>query len=126
MRASAAEAAVSCALAADSATACPTSSAERRADSTMRTCRSAPLATSPMAFAISPTARPASSEVDAICCDADEMVAATVAVWPTSVRRASTICWKARVTAPISSEEWSAISTVRSPSATLMAPSRTS
>ena len=42
-----------------------------RVDSTMRTWRSAPWATSATAEAISPTARPASSEVDAICCEAE-------------------------------------------------------
>ena len=49
--------------------------AASRAVSTMRTWRSAPWATSPTADAISPTARPASSEVEAICCDAAASVA---------------------------------------------------
>ncbi len=47
-----------------------------RVDSTMRTWRSAPWATSVTAEAISPTARPASSEVDAICCEAEATVPA--------------------------------------------------
>ncbi len=42
----------------------------------MRTWRSAPAATSDIAEAISPTARPASSEVEAICSDADDTVPA--------------------------------------------------
>ena len=54
-----------------------------RVDSTMRTWRSAPWATSVTAEAISSTARPASSEVDAICCEAEETVLAPLA---TSVR----------------------------------------
>ena len=49
-----------------------------RVDSTIRTWRSAPCATSPTAEAISPTARPASSDVAAICCDAEETVPALV------------------------------------------------
>ena len=47
-----------------------------RVDSTIRTWRSAPCATSLRADAISPTARPVSSEVVAICCEADETVPA--------------------------------------------------
>ena len=47
-----------------------------RVVSTMRTWRSAPCATSETAEAISPTARPASSEVDAISCEAEATVAA--------------------------------------------------
>ena len=50
-----------------------------RVDSTMRTWRSAPWATSVTAEAISSTARPASSEVDAICWEAEETVLAPVA-----------------------------------------------
>ena len=52
--------------------------------STMRTWRSAPCATSPTAPAISPTARPASSEVDAISCEADATVPALFETWPIS------------------------------------------
>jgi hypothetical protein len=59
-------------------------SVELLAVSTMRTCRSAPDATSETAFAISPTARPASSEVDAICCDALESWPAATSICPTS------------------------------------------
>ena len=43
-----------------------------RVFSTIRTWRSAPCATSVTADAISPTARPASSEAWAICCEAEE------------------------------------------------------
>jgi len=46
------------------------SSVDDLACATICTWRSAPCATSPTAFAISPTARPASSEVDAICAEA--------------------------------------------------------
>ena len=47
----------------------------------MRTWRSAPAATSPTAEAISPVALPASSDVDAICCEAADTVPA---LWDTS------------------------------------------
>jgi hypothetical protein len=50
-----------------------------RVDSTMRTWRSAPCATSVTAAAISPTARPASSDVAAICCEAEATVPAPAA-----------------------------------------------
>ena len=55
-----------------------------RVVSTMRTWRSAPCATSLTAEAISPTARPASSEVDAICCEADDTVPALAETSPIS------------------------------------------
>ena len=56
-----------------------------RVVSTIRTWRSAPCATSLTAEAISPTARPASSEVDAISCDADDTVPALAETSPISV-----------------------------------------
>jgi hypothetical protein len=52
------------------------SSADVLTDSMPRTWRSAPWATSPTADAISPTALPASPDVAAICCDADDTVPA--------------------------------------------------
>ncbi len=65
------------------------SSAATRAASTMRTWRSAPAATSPTALAISPTARPASSDVEAISCEAAESVPEVVVTWPMRAARAS-------------------------------------
>ena len=52
------------------------SSTAPRVDSTMRTWRSAPWATSVTALAISPTARPASSEEAATCCEPAETLPA--------------------------------------------------
>ncbi len=61
-----------------------TSSVMPFAASIASTWRWAPWATSPTAFAISPTARPASSEVDAISWeDADSELAAWL-TWPKS------------------------------------------
>ena len=55
-----------------------------RVDSTTRTWRSAPWATSPIAEAISPTAWPASADVDAICCEEADTMEATSVTSPTS------------------------------------------
>ena len=57
----------------------------------MRTCRSAPCATSVTAWAISPTARPASSEVAAICCEAEDTVPADIETSPISALSASRV-----------------------------------
>ena len=54
----------------------------------MRTWRSAPWATSLTAEAISPTARPASSEVDAICCEAEATVPA-----PPATSASTSLSW---------------------------------
>src|SRR3954468_11377085 len=83
-RAATAAAVVSCALPALAALAVTTSSEASLACSTARTWRSAPWATSPTADAISPTARPASSEVVAICCEAADRVCADDDTLPTS------------------------------------------
>ena len=92
------------------------SSALTRAPSTVRTWRSAPCATSPTACAISPTARPASSEVLAICWLASVSEVAVSDMRPTTVRTLETIVWNA---VPSSSRsDLGSISTVRSPSAT--------
>ena len=64
-----------------------TSSVASLACSTARTWRSAPWATSPTAEAISPTARPASSEVVAICCEAADSDCAEPDTLPTSSRK---------------------------------------
>ena len=79
-RADSAARAVSAADSAELRVASAISSVRRRAPSTVWTCFSAPAATSPMAWAISPTARPASDEVDAICSEADD---STTALSPT-------------------------------------------
>ena len=76
--------AVSCAFCAPAELAEATSSVASLACSTARTWRSAPWATSPTAEAISPTARPASSEVVAICCDAADSDCAEDDTLPTS------------------------------------------
>ncbi len=57
----------------------------------MRTWRSAPWATSLTAEAISPTARPASSDVAAICCDAEETVPADSDTCPIMALSASRV-----------------------------------
>ena len=62
-----------------------------RVDSTMRTWRSAPCATSLTAAAISPTALPVSSDVAAICCEVLLSAPALRATSPTSSRRLATI-----------------------------------
>jgi hypothetical protein len=85
----------------------------------MWTCRSAPRATSLTAVAISPTARPASSDVVAICCEAELIVPAA---WPTSLtteRRLPTIFSNAIPRA--SRSDCGSTSTVRSPSAIVSA-----
>ena len=69
---------------ADSATSSPTA----RTDSTARTWRSPPVATSPTATAISPTARPASSDVAARLLDASVSVPAVCETSPTIVAQA--------------------------------------
>ena len=69
---------------ADSATSSPTA----RTDSTARTWRSPPVATSPTAAAISPTARPASSDVAARLLDASVSVPAVCETSPTIVAQA--------------------------------------
>jgi hypothetical protein len=66
-RAAPAASAVSCAVVADAPAARAASAAEARADSTTRTCCSAPWATSVTAEAISSIARVVSSDVVAIC-----------------------------------------------------------
>jgi hypothetical protein len=73
---------VSCAEPALVDAASAASRAAVRTFSTMRTWRSAPCATSPTAPAISSTARPVSSDVVAICCDALPTVAALVDTSP--------------------------------------------
>src|SRR3954468_15340715 len=83
-RAAVAASAVCWALSAPAALAVATSSVASLACSTARTWRSAPWATSPTADAISPTARPASSEVVAICCDAADSDCAEFDTLPTS------------------------------------------
>ena len=65
------------------------SAAVARVVSTIRTWRSAPCATSVTAWAISPTARPASSDVAAICCEADDTVPADIETSPISELSAS-------------------------------------
>ncbi|MEA2267392.1 MAG: hypothetical protein QOC64_2 [Solirubrobacteraceae bacterium] len=60
----------------------PASPVATFASSTERTWRSAPSATPPTPSAISPTARPVSSEIVAICCEAEPSVAAVSETWP--------------------------------------------
>ena len=72
VRAVPAASAVCCAVAADTPAARAASVAEERADSTTRTCVSAPAATSVIAEAISSIAFVVSPEVVAICCEAAE------------------------------------------------------
>ena len=74
--------AVSSAVWAETPAARAASAADERADSTMRTCFSAPWATSDTAEAISSIARVVSSEVCAICCEAAETVPAEIETWP--------------------------------------------
>ena len=81
-RASSAAFAVSSAVWAETPAARAASAADERADSTMRTCFSAPWATSDTAEAISSIARVVSSEVCAICCDAAETVPAEIETCP--------------------------------------------
>ena len=59
-----------------------TSAVSSRASSTERTWRSAPCATSPTVVAISPIARPVSSEVVAICWEAAATLAELCAISP--------------------------------------------
>ena len=82
VRAAPAAAAVCCALSADGPAARAASVADVRADSTTRTCCSAPCATSETAEAISSIARVASPDVVAICCDAADTVPAEVETRP--------------------------------------------
>jgi hypothetical protein len=70
LRAAWAASAVSVAFEAPACVAEVISSVSSRVDSTVRAWRSAPWATSETAWAISPTALPASSEVEAICWEA--------------------------------------------------------
>ncbi len=79
-RACAAAFAVSEAFALEARVAVTISSVSSRASPTVRTWRSAPAATSPTAEAISLTARPDSSEVVAICCDAAATACVSVAI----------------------------------------------
>ena len=69
----AAASAVCCAPSADACETDATSSVRCLASAIERTWSSAPSATEVTAWAISPTARPASSEVLAICCEAEAM-----------------------------------------------------
>ena len=69
------------------------------------------------AFAISDTARPASLDVEAICCDAPATLPAVCETFAIMPRIDSTIVWNAFATAPISSFEWDSTFTVRSPCA---------
>jgi hypothetical protein len=71
---------------------------EGLADATLRTWRSAPMATSLTALAISPTARPASSEVEAICCEASRssLVARATAVSVSRTVALSSVPWSER------------------------------
>ena len=87
----------------------------------MRTWRSAPWATSVTAWAISPTARPASSDVAAICCDADDTVWVPRATSPMSSRRL--LVMPAIALPSTSRSDCGCTSTVRSPSATREAAS---
>ena len=91
VRASPAAAAVCCAVSAETPAARAASAAEVRADSTTRTCRSAPWATSVTAEAISSIARVASPDVVAICCDAADTVPAELETWPIVSPRRSRI-----------------------------------
>jgi len=84
-RACSAASAVSWALGALSRVASPTCSVASFASSTERTCRSAPWATSDIASAIAPAARPVSSDVEAISCEAADSVCVEVETEPTSV-----------------------------------------
>ena len=88
-RAASAARAVSAAVSADERVASAISSVRRRAPSTVLTCFSAPWATSPIALAISPTARPASPDVAAICCEADDRTDADSPTRPIIVARES-------------------------------------
>ena len=96
---------------ADSATSSPTA----RTDSTARTWRSPPDATSPTAAAISPTARPASSEVAARFDDASLSVPAVWETSPTMSRSRSVIVRKAWPS--VSRSERGSTSRLRSPPA---------
>jgi len=88
-------------------------------DSTDRTWRSEPAATSETAWAISLTARPVSSEVLAICSDAVLIVDDAPATLEIMSRRPAVICDSALPSTSRSERAW--ISTVRSPSATRLA-----
>ena len=82
--ASSAASALPRALSAEEPAARAASCTASRVDSTTRTWRSAPWATSPIAEAISPTAWPASADVDAICCEEADTMEATSVTSPTS------------------------------------------
>src|SRR4051812_5957199 len=135
-RAAIAAAVVSCALPVLMALAVATSSEATFACSTARTWRSAPSATSLTAEAISPTARPASSDVVAICCDAAETLPADDETSPIRAARLlrlsvyadrdSTvfvrISLNARATSPTSSRPGFSISGVSGSAATVRSP----
>ncbi len=108
-------AAVSCAAAADSPTPAETSVIIWRVLSTECSWRSAPAAMFEMALAISPTARPVSSEVAAICCDAEATVVAEPATALSVWRRLSDMRRSAWPSASASLR--GVISCVRSPAA---------
>jgi len=97
------------------AAAAPVSSADIRAWSTMCTWRPAPSAISLMAAAISLTARPASSEVVATCCDDAVSPVAASATCPTISRRLVVMAANALPSA--SRSDAGVTATVRSPSA---------
>ena len=86
-----------------------------RVDSTIRTWRSAPWATSETAEAISPTARPASWEVAAMSREALPRLVAVRSTWPTSSRRLVVMAANERPSA--SRSDFGSTVTVRSPSA---------
>ncbi len=92
------------------------SCAERRASSTIFTWRSAPEATFETALAISPIARPAWSELAAICCDVLEKPAEAAWISPTIRRMLS--ARSANATPSTSRSEAGSKVVVRSPDAT--------